>query len=273
VIIPDDLLWKVPFEALPATEGDLAAHLHVTYATSLATLALQRKIAESQTTAVHVTAGILAAPAIPESIRMHLTLTQPGWKEPDADAAIAAAQEIARIYGDAATLRTRAEATESAGRALLETADVLHVSAPLLMSGPTPLFSSLLLGGTAPAKDEKDADFRNDGRWEAREWFDGNGRAKVAVLTDASSFGAAGVGASMDALAWAAVAAGIPALVVGRWPANGFTSDALLAAFHTEVSKGAPAGEAWRRAVRDAREKSGGAPATWAGLRLIGAGS
>jgi tetratricopeptide (TPR) repeat protein len=272
VIIPDDLLWKLPFEALPAAEGDLAAHVHVTYATSLATVALQRTIAESRTTAAHVAAGILAAPAIPESIRTHLTLTQPGWKEPDGDATVAAAQEIARIYGDAATLRTRAEATESAARELLETADVLHVSAPLLMSGPTPLFSSLLLGGTAAAKDEKDGDSRNDGRWEAREWFQAKGRAQVVVLTDAASFGAAGVAASMDALAWAAAAAGIPALVAGRWPANGFTSDALLAAFHAQMAKGAPPGEAWRRAVSDAREKSGGAPAAWAGLRLIGAG-
>jgi tetratricopeptide (TPR) repeat protein len=278
VIVPDDLLWKVPFEALPADEGDLAAHVHVTYATSLATLAVQRRIAASQPAPARVTAGILAAPVIPESIRTHLTLTQPGWKEPDADATVAAAQVIAKIYGDAVTLRTRAEATESAGRALLETADVLHVSAPLLMSGPTPLFSSLLLGGAAPEKekekekDEKDNRSMNDGRWEAREWFDANGRARVAVLTDASSFGAAGVGTSMDALAWAAAAAGVPALVIARWPA-GFTLDAVLAAFHAQMSKGATPAEAWRHAVSEAREKSGGAPAAWAGLRLLGAGS
>ena len=46
-IVPDDFLWKVPFEALPDGEGDLSSNSRVTYATSLATLALQRGLAAS----------------------------------------------------------------------------------------------------------------------------------------------------------------------------------------------------------------------------------
>ena len=172
---------------------------------------------------------------------------------------------MAKAYGETATVKTAADASEATVRALLETSDVVHVLAPLQMSGPTPLFSSLLLAGVADVPD-------NDGRWEAREWFNLNGRARVMVLPDAATFGAPGVGGAMDALAWAAAAANISSLVIGRWPADGFSRDAFLALLHAQLAKGVPIGEAWRAATVSAREKAGAAPAGWAGLRLLGGG-
>jgi tetratricopeptide (TPR) repeat protein len=265
VIVPDDLLWRVPFEALPSGARDLASRVRVTYASSLATLAAQRRAAEGAASPEHPAAGVAGAPAIPAAIRAQVTLTSQGWKEPDAPAALAFAAEIAKLYGDAATLRTAADATEAAARGLLETADVVHVQAPLQLSGPTPLFSSVLLGGAPDATE-------NDGRWEAREWFNLTGRARVLVIPDAATFGAAGAGGAMDALAWAAAAANVAALVVGRWPGDGFAPDVFLKALHTQLAKGVPIGEAWARATLTAREKAGAAPAGWAGLRLLGGG-
>jgi hypothetical protein len=148
-------------------------------------------------------------------------------------------------------------------RGLLDTSDIVHVVAPLQMSGATPLFSSLLLAGDADTPD-------NDGRWEAREWFNLNGRTRVLVAPDASTFGAAGISGAMDTFAWAAAAANISSLVIGRWPRDGFATDAFLAALHGQLAKGVPVGEAWRAAIVSARGKSGAAPAGWAGLRLLG---
>ena len=165
----------------------------MTYATSLATLAAQRRAGQitrrppvthaAAATPPAVAAGIAGAPAIPAAIRAQVALTSQGWKEPDAEASLAAAAEIAKVYGDAAIVKTAADASEAAVRALLETSDVVHLLAPLQMSGPTPLFSSLLLAGataeggsrTAAAATSPD----NDGRWEARDWFNLNGRARV----------------------------------------------------------------------------------------------
>ena len=262
IIVPDDLLWKVPFEALPTGEGDLSTAARVTYATSLSTLAAQRASAGPATVG-HVVGGIAGAPAIPAGIRARVALTQQDWKEPDLAASLAAALEISRVYGDGATMRTGGEASEAAVRALLQTSDVVHLIAPLQVSGPTPLFSSLLLGGAGDTSE-------NDGRWEAREWFNMDGRARVMVLPDASTFGSARVGGAMDALAWAAAAAKVSSLVIGRWPADGFAPDAFLSALHVQLAKGVPIGAAWRAATLSAREKAGGAPAGWAGLRLIG---
>jgi hypothetical protein len=74
----------------------------------------------------------------------------------------------------------------------------------------------------------------------------------------------------MDAIAWSAAAAGVPALVVGRWPTEAFTSDAVTAAFHAQLAAGAAVEDAWRKAVADTRGAA--APSAWAGMRLIGGG-
>lgn len=300
VILPDDLLWKVPFEALPLGDADLAAAATVTYATSIAALAVERAIVPSPADPNRPQAAIVAAPVIPAAIRAQLALARDGWKEPDPAASRTLAESLAKPFADPATVRTGADATEAASRTLLETSDVLFLSAPLQVNAPVPLFSSFLLGGdsavpvAAPVSETKPAgsldarptsasdagtsaarnttvasiDTNNDGRWEAREWFGATARAKVVIAPDGSSFGA-GAGPAMDALAWAAAAAGIPSLVLGRWPADGFTSEALLTAFDEQLAKGASPVDAWAAAVTATRKDATG-PAAWAGLRLIG---
>lgn len=268
IVIPDDLLWKVPFEALIG-DASLGRPTRVTYATSLVTLAVQHRVAAARPPLERASAGIAAAPVIPVGIHTQLTLAQPGWKEPDAAASLASATALAKTYGDTALVRSGAAATEAGTRMLLETVDILHVAAPLQMAGATPLFSSVILGGSVEGVEGPE----NDGRWEVREWFRVAGRARVVVLPDASSFGTAGIGGSMDALAWAAAAAGVPTLIVGRWPAEAFAPDALMAAFHTHIATGLTPGEAWRLATVAAREKNGAAPSGWSGLRFIGAAS
>jgi CHAT domain-containing protein len=283
IIVPDDLLWKVPFEALPEGGRVLAARMRLTYATSLATLDAQRALPAAAGAPGTVIAGIIAAPTIPAAVQTQLALTHQGWKPPDAVRAMASARAIAEVYASAAAHApttpsstppatatvpappslTGADATETAVRTVVETTDVVHLGAPLEMSGPTPLFSSVLLGGSGDAA-------QNDGRWEAREWFTANSRARVMVIPDATTFGAAGAGGAMDVVAWAAAAAGVSSLVLGRWPADGFTPDALVVAFHAQLAKGVPASEALAAAMAALREKSGDAPANWAGLRLIG---
>lgn len=260
VVVPDDLLWKVPFEALPAAAGG-ASTAGATYATSLATLALQRR---SPPMPDHRTPAFLAAPAIPEMIRSRLLMSLPSWQPQDTAIALAAARASAAAYGEDITVRSAADASETSVRALLTTADIVHVQAPLQVSGATPLLSSLILAATGDA-------IADDGRMEMRDWFDIAGRARVVVLPDGSAFGAAGAGNAMDPIAWAAAAAGVSTLMVGRWPADAFTGDALATAVHTRLASGAAIADAWRAAVAAARDKSA-APSSWAGLRLIGGG-
>lgn len=275
VIVPDDVLWRVPFEALPFGDAPLGASVRVTYATSASTLAVQRRIAAARMSAEHLTATIVAAPVIPDAIRTQITLAQPAWTEPDAAAAAAAAESLRTSYGDAGSSRTGAEATEAAMRTAFAGADVVHTSVPFQVSGANPLFSYLVFTGGAPPASAATPDrtaLENDGRWEVREWFRGASRARVLAITDAASLGAGGAGSAMDTIAWAAAAAGVPALVLARWPKDGFAIDSVLTAFHAALAKGSSVANAWADALARARENGGDAPSAWAGARLVGAG-
>ena len=265
VIVPDDLLWRLPFEALPLGDSTLAATTRVRYATSLATLSIQQRLAAERSSAAPVTAALLAAPVIPDAVRKQITLTQPAWKEPDGEKARLGADSLRALYGEASSLSSGAEASEGAARAAFGVADVVHTSAPFQVSGATPLFSYLALSGSGETP-------QTDGRWEARDWFAAASHARVLVLADPSSFASSGAGSALDIIAWAAAAAGVPALVIPRAPADGFTLDEVLSAFHAGLAKGSGVHDAWARAVAAARARKGEAPSEWGGVRLIGAG-
>lgn len=269
VVIPDEVLWRVPFEALAAGDDVVGSRLHVTYATSLATLAAEGRIAAARTAHDAVTLAAFVAPTVPDAVRTQLALAQTGWKEPEGAAALAAATTMARVYGENARVRSAADASEAALRAALEAADVVQLSGPVQISGASPLFSMAVLSAASGGQVTND----DDGRWEVREWFHATSpRVRVLVLTDGSSFGGAGAGGAMDTLAWAAAAAGIPSLAIACWPADGFSTDALLAGFHAALAKGESPAEAWNRSVTASRAAADGAPAGWAGIRLLGAG-
>ena len=261
VVLPDGLLWKIPFEALRVGDADLAALASVTYATSLATWIQQAALSPAESGALAAIAG----PELSSRLRARLALTLPGWSPPDAANAIDQMRTIADMYESRARAWSGRDATEAAVRVAVDAADVIHLAAPLHVTGASPLFSTVLLadGDSTPA---------SDGRWEVREWFASAGRARVVVLPDGRSFGAAGAGAAMDTLAWAAAAAGIPALVIGRWPAEGFDQSDVIVEMYDWLAhmERLTAFEAWGAAVAavHATERP---PSAWAGLRFIGA--
>ncbi len=268
IVVPDDVLWKLPFEALPMGETDLAARASVSYATSLVTLLVQRGVPSREgdpqpgAEPAPPTLGAIAGPDVAAPLRAQLAVTSPGWSQPDPAASIEKARRLAALY-ESSTIASGGEATVDAARRLAAASDILHIDAPFRMSAASPLFSSVLLAGTGDAA--------GAGRWELREWFDEPGRARVLVLPDGSSFNSPAAGLALDALAWAAAVAGVSTVAIGRWPSDGFANDALLAAWHERLAKHptAPA-TALRDATAAVRAASGSAPSGWAGIRLIG---
>jgi hypothetical protein len=218
VVVPDDLLWRVPFEALAIDGHDLASHMAVSYAASLTSLA--NRHAGAAGSAAHD--FVLISPALPPA------------------------------FAD----------TEPTARHAIASAAATVIAAPTEMNGAAPLFSSVLLAGGSGTTDD-------DGRLELREWF-GMQAGGTVVLTDGRSFGRKGIAAAMDALDWATAAAGARALFVARPPGDGYAQGALLRDLITRLVRGEPATAAWRAAIADGRATAGAAPASWAGLRLLG---
>ena len=266
VLVPDDVLWRLPFEALPGGI-DLAAR-SVTYGTSLIALAMMSANGGSspspsrdRATAPSLSFGALAGPVLAPPLQAQLAISAPAWKTDDAPEAIEASARLAALYGDASTLVSGAAATKAAAKDLLASRTVLHLAAPLQMSGANPLFSSVLL---ASAGDD------DLGRWELREWFSGRGSVDVLSLPDGSTFGSGRAGAAIDALAWAAAASGVSTLVLGRDPAGAYSTDAIFTAFHERIARSTPPADALHAAIASARSTGGDAPSAWAGARMLG---
>src|SRR5207237_8769909 len=117
--LPDDLLWKVPFEALTVAGSDLAAFASVTYATSFATWIQQAALSPAESGAFAAVAG----PELSPARRARLELTLPGWTPPDAANAIDETRTFAGIYESRARTSSARHATEAGARAAGESAD------------------------------------------------------------------------------------------------------------------------------------------------------
>ncbi len=264
VLVPDDVLWRVPFEALAVGDGYLADHTTVLYAGSVSSL-------------THLGAAFLepgpivavTAPEIPASTRDRLEATAPGWTLRPGDAAREEMQAFADVFADQpSTILSRVSATESAFRAQALPARAIHIAAPFRLNGASPLFSSILLtaetGEQPPTPDD-------DGIVEAREVMNVDSHS-VVVFTDGGSASMRGAASAAPIVAWAWRSAGTPAIVLPRWSTDDATTAAMMKAMYEAL---VPLGGSVEGSVQDAAKKIRAAEETrapfyWAAWQVIG---
>ena len=262
VVAPHDVLWRVPFEALPIGDGYLGDRAQVSYMGSAAA-ALQ---AAGIDAAPVTTAFGIASPELATATTERLQQTAPGWLVRATDAAVKEAASAIDGYGEDGVVLIGAAATEAAFRAKAPAASALHLGAPFRINGASPLFSPLLLAGDPSSASDED-----DGALEAREVMNVSLRARVAVLSDGAATSMRDGAAASGVLQWAWLAAGVPAVVVARWTGEPAASHALLTEFHRHLRSGSDAAaalQAARAAVRANPEWS--APFYWAGWIGLG---
>jgi CHAT domain-containing protein len=259
IVIPHEVLWRVPFEALPVESGYVSDTTSITYAPSVTALVRPPAVERPPSTGP---LAIVAAPAIAPAVVDEIQRTAPGWAIRTAASAEAERDAILARGGDEPRVQvlSGADATEPAFAERAAGADVIHIAAPFRINGASPLFSSTLL---APAAS-------TDGALEAREIMNLDLRAAVTVVSDGAAMTMMDAADETGAVAWAWRAAGVRALVVPRWRADEAASNAFLAALHARLRAGdSPdvAQRAARTAVRQSRGFS--APHFWAGWMLV----
>ena len=264
VVVPHDIMWRVPFEALPIGDGYLGDRAQVIHAGSHA--AILR--AGGAKPASLKTLLAVSAPELAPAARERLHQTAPGWVLRGAEAGVRETAAFAPLYEEDGTVLSGQAATEAAVRARAQDASILHVAAPFRINGASPLFSPILLAGEATSAPDAAND---DGALEAREVMNLSLAGRAAILTDGTSTsmldGAAGAGT----VQWAWLAAGVPSLALARWPPDPKASDVLIAELHRRLRAGSDPVEALqhaRRAIRKHREWS--APFYWAGWMVFG---
>lgn len=241
-IVPDDVLWQLPFQALEGSDSiPLLAHHTISYSPSISWLE-----------AVHT------APAQrrrPESV---LAIAS-GDALPDSEAEIRA---IAELYPHGDILLGE-QATESAAKKSMKRHDVLHFATHGALDSESPMYSALLLARGSPI---------DDGRLEAREVAALSLDARVAVIASCDlGNGSIYPGEGIVGMSWAFLVAGCPSTVVSQWTVDSRATARLMTVFHRHLVKGESVARSLRRAALELRHDSDYAhPFYWAGFEAVG---
>lgn len=258
VVVPDGVLWQVPFQALQDQAGRyLIERATVSYTPSLSALSVLTARRNSR----------------PSGSKQLVALGNPATgndmaRLPEAEREVRA---VGRLYGaNASVVFTGAEATEEALRTHVREASVIHIATHGDLDNTAPMYSFLRLAATAPA------DTRRDGRLEAVEWMDLAMKADLVVLSACTTAGATSLsGEGLIGQTWALFAAGASSAVVSQWAVDSASTTDLMIAFHqkyraTGKAPGGPAAalrDAALSVMKDSRYRH---PFYWAGFSVVG---
>ena len=223
-IVPDGILWRVPFHALQAKSGKhLIEQVAVAYTPSLTLLRTRRpkNNAASGTTLLAV-----ADPTLPARTEMQRdAIFRNGTFGPLPDSR-AEVREIARLYGDSRVLIGN-DATETAVKNDADAYNVLHIATHGVINDAAPMYSAVLLSSSGA----------EDGLLEAREMIHMNLGADLAILSACQSAGSnVTPGEGLIGMSWALMVAGCRNTVVSQWNVASKSTAQLMIAFHREMS-------------------------------------
>jgi CHAT domain-containing protein len=271
IVVPDGVLWQLPFQALIAPSGSYLIYERVlTYAPSTSALRLmttakqkRRPRADTRLLAFGNPAWSASSTSTPTSVA---TLRDETFTPlPHAEDEV---KRLGHLYGDARSLvRIGAEAAEARFKEEAARADVLHLATHGVLNDASPLYSYLLLASAAEGD-------RNDGLLEARELLRLDLHASLAVLSACDTArGRVAAGEGVVGFSWALFVAGVPTVVVSQWKVDSASTSELMVEFHRRRRAGQGEARAMQGAVRALRENPAYRhPFFWAPFIVVGAG-
>jgi tetratricopeptide (TPR) repeat protein len=269
VVVPHEVLWRVPFEALPVTDRYLGEVARLNYAPSAT--AIVRALTRQGSPVGPLKTLTAAAPEIADSVRARIQQTAPSWILRPRESALSEVQVVqGNMPPDSLVALASSDLTEPALREGLPAADIIHLAAPFRINAASPLFSAVILSGE-PSGTLRDP--MNDAKLDAREVMNLDLRAQVAVLSDAAAMSMRDASDDAALMQWAWRAAGVRSLMIARWAVDPIAAELLLAKFHQQLREGIAPEEALRAAQTAVRQtETRAAPFYWTGWLLIGGG-
>lgn len=266
VIVPDDVLWETPFQALrPAGGKYLIQTAAISYAPSLTVL---REITRSKRN--RAAGGTLLAMGNPRlttetvSRSKNLLLNANFEPLPEAERMV---KSLARIYGPTASkVYVGDVASEDVLKAEAGKHRVLHLASHGVLNDSSPMYSHLVLSQGDGASE--------DGLLEAWEMMNLDLQADLVVLSACETArGRFGAGEGVIGMTWALFVAGVPTLVVSQWKVESVSTTELMIEFHRSLKGGVGKSEAMRRAaVKLIAARRYEHPFYWAGFIVGGDG-
>jgi CHAT domain-containing protein len=260
-IIPDGLLWTLPFQALTTKRGNyLVEQYALNYAPSLSVLHEM-----NDRTRQRIANGSLIAFGNPV-IGRDEKLNQDLCPLPEAETEVA--EVAATIPFKLKKVLIGREADEKSFKALAPDYATIHLATHGVLDNRDPLYSHLLLTKT-------DGELENDGSLEAREIMNLHLNADLAVLSACETGnGRISPGEGVIGMSWAFFVAGTRSMVVSQWRVNSASTSQLMKNFYQALAKqpnhrtkSQALREASMRLFRDPRYRH---PFYWAGFVLVG---
>jgi tetratricopeptide (TPR) repeat protein len=295
VIVPDDVLWRVPFEAMPMESRYLADSANISYALSVA--AVVRPPAASSSGAAGPIIAI-GAPDLPESLVAMLKSTAPTWTIRPAEAAAA---ELERIGGDATAAQAvllkgpratiaELQAAAAGGADESHSPGPLHIAAPFRVNTGGPLFSPVLLTptGSPEVRTASESGSADSGSlsadqtaaagkppasavFEIRDLFRAPPLASAVMFSDPATLSKRDAAAAARIVNWAWRASGATTVIFRRWGGDDPTATEIIAHYYNALRAGKSPADALHTARAAVRAtESGRAPAAWAGWLVFG---
>ncbi|MGA9773081.1 MAG: CHAT domain-containing tetratricopeptide repeat protein [Blastocatellia bacterium] len=281
-ILPDGMLWELPFQALqPRAGAYLLQHHAIFYAPSLSVLAEMVRLAGQRDSSFAGQQSLLAFgnPALSRKTIDRATANHRDENLAPLPSAEKEVQTLAQLYGHARSkIFTGTEAREETAKKEAGNYKILHFATHGLLDDNNPLYSRVLLSQVNNDKSE-------DGLLEAREIMQLDLKASIAVLSACQTGrGRVGAGEGVIGMAWAFFIAGCPTTVVSQWKVESSSTAALMIEFHRHLTrqltskgfaKGATASKAQalqRAALSLLKDKKYSHPFYWAGFIVVGDG-
>jgi CHAT domain-containing protein/Tfp pilus assembly protein PilF len=269
VVVPDGVLWRLPFEALAQSDDFFVIdQMEVSYAPSICALRELRKIKRPPLKA-NAKLLTVANPQLSDEFRNRLQLGYPETRLTASADEEAEVSRIATIYGlTNSELNSAANVSEEGFKSAVASASTLHLATPALLDDISPMSSFFALG----RRDGKTA----DGFLQAREIINLDVNARVVVLPgirQTTSF----TGSGMLANSWSWLVAGSSSTLVSRWELNSTARTHFLSDFYAKAKLNSRVPLSTTGAVRQAMLKLRHSsdyhhPYYWAGFAMIGDG-
>lgn len=280
VIVPDETLWELPFQALQSPAGRYALEEHaISYAPSLSVLravALRRRGRAGRPAPMGELLAFgnpLPGGAAVKAGRAG-TMSAASGALPEAELQV---RTLGQIYGAAnSKVYTGVEAREDRFKAEAGKYRILHLAAHGVLNDASPMYSHIVL-----SQGEKESG--EDGLLETWELLKLDLNADMVVLSACETArGSVRPGEGMVGLSWGFFVAGNPTTLVSQWKVDSAATTELMLGFYRHLKAGAgdpkapaPRPTSKAAALREAALKliSGerhAHPFYWAGFVLIG---
>jgi CHAT domain-containing protein len=275
VIVPDDVLWDLPFQALqPAAGHYLVEDYAVSYAPSLTVLRAMIMRQHRQMDAAMPTLLAVGNPSLGNRTRERARIVSNAAFPPLPEAE-RQVKVLGQLYGpQRSRIYVGAEAREDRLKAEAQNYRILHLATHGVLNNANPMYSNIVLAQSAE-------DSKEDGLLEGWEIMDLDLKADLVVLSACDTArGRIGSGEGVIGLTWAFFVAGTPTTVVSQWRVESASTTDLMLSFHRNLkSASGGAGYAMTRAeaLRQAelkllRTNGYQHPFFWAGFVVMGDG-